>query len=229
MLEENRVTRRVKDPWRDQIKTCKIIMLIVWMADNNRKDWAEGLRFAQSKRNRAFHTGIKRSPYGAMFGVPQRIGLADSKLSKDMYESIETEEELLEFLSTKKTTAVVAEVHQDDISADSEPSDRIQKKQKTIYVVCQETDAPYLCSTCRGFVHVSCGKGKGDSSENIICNRCLKSKAVTFHREGAREGLRSQAEKMLSRSNAKFPLVDVGQNIILRVPYLMLIADVRLL
>jgi hypothetical protein len=68
-------------------------MLVPWMSDdNNTKTWSEGLRFIQSKKNRALHAGIKTSPYEAMFGTALRIGLADSPFTKDMYSSIETED-----------------------------------------------------------------------------------------------------------------------------------------
>ena len=43
-------------------------------------------------KNRALHSGIKTSPYEALFGTAQRIGLGDSPLREDMYSSIETEE-----------------------------------------------------------------------------------------------------------------------------------------
>jgi len=69
-------------------------MLVAWMSDNNTKTWSEGLRFIQSKINRALHSGIKTSPYEAMFGTAQRTGLGDSPLAEDMYSSIETEEVL---------------------------------------------------------------------------------------------------------------------------------------
>ena len=69
-------------------------MLVAWICDNNTKTWSEGLRFIQSKKNRAVHSGIKTSPYEAMFGTAQRIGLGDSPLTEDMYSSIKTEEEL---------------------------------------------------------------------------------------------------------------------------------------
>ena len=73
-------------------------MAIAWMADNNTTAWSEGLRFIQSKKNKAIHAGIKTSPYQAMFGVQQKIGLADSSLAEDLYSEIETEEELEELL-----------------------------------------------------------------------------------------------------------------------------------
>ncbi|XP_025267611.1 KRAB-A domain-containing protein 2-like [Camponotus floridanus] len=77
-------------------------MLVAWMADNNTEKWSEGLRFIQSKKNQALHSVIKTSPYEAMFGSAQKIGLADSSLSSDMYSSIETEEELEQLLSSVK-------------------------------------------------------------------------------------------------------------------------------
>ena len=62
-------------------------MLVAWMSDNNTKTWSEGLRFIQSKKNRALYSGIKTRPYEAMFGTAQRIGLGDSPLTEDMYPS----------------------------------------------------------------------------------------------------------------------------------------------
>jgi hypothetical protein len=66
-------------------------MLVAWMSDNT-KTWSEGLRVIQSKKNRALHSGIKTSPYDAMFRTVQEIGLGDSPHTEDMYSSTETEE-----------------------------------------------------------------------------------------------------------------------------------------
>ena len=62
-------------------------MIVAWMSDNNTKTWSEGLRLIQSKKNRTLHSGIKTSPYEAMFGTAQRIRLGDSPLTEDMYSS----------------------------------------------------------------------------------------------------------------------------------------------
>ena len=45
-------------------------MLSSWLLDNNTAHWVEGLHFVQFMKNRAYHQGIKRSPYEAMFGIP---------------------------------------------------------------------------------------------------------------------------------------------------------------
>jgi len=68
-------------------------MLVPWMSDNMKK-WSEGIWFIQSKKSWALHSGIKTSPYEAMFRTAQRIGLGDSPLNEDIYSSIETEEEM---------------------------------------------------------------------------------------------------------------------------------------
>ena len=60
-------------------------MLIAWISDNNTKTWSEGLRFIQSKKSRALHSGIKTSPYEVMFGTAQRIGLGDSLFTEHTY------------------------------------------------------------------------------------------------------------------------------------------------
>ena len=69
-------------------------MLVASMSDNNTKTWSERLRFIQSKKHRALHSGIKTSPYEIMLGTAQRIGLGDSLLTEDRYCSTGTEEEM---------------------------------------------------------------------------------------------------------------------------------------
>jgi len=64
------------------------------VSDNNTKTGSEGLRFIPSKKSQTLHSGIKTSPYEAVLGTAQRIGLGDSPLTEDLYSSTETEEEL---------------------------------------------------------------------------------------------------------------------------------------
>ncbi|KAJ8896243.1 hypothetical protein PR048_001586 [Dryococelus australis] len=73
--------------------------LVAWMKDNNTSCWFTGLRIVQSSKNRSYHSGIKRTPYKALFGVPQKNGLLDSCLPYDIAGNIGTEEQLEEYLS----------------------------------------------------------------------------------------------------------------------------------
>ena len=66
-------------------------MLTTWMETNNTTKWSEGLRFVQTMKNRAYHEGIKCSPYEAMFGVPMKLGIANSVLSQNLTINMTTE------------------------------------------------------------------------------------------------------------------------------------------
>jgi len=69
-------------------------MLATWMETNNTTKWSEGLRFVQAMKNRAYHEGIKCSPYEAMFGVPMKLGIANSVLPRNLTINMTTEEDL---------------------------------------------------------------------------------------------------------------------------------------
>ena len=43
-------------------------MLVAWLADNQTEDWVTDIKFVQFQKNSAHHSGIKRSPYLALFG-----------------------------------------------------------------------------------------------------------------------------------------------------------------
>ena len=69
-------------------------MLSTWMDSNSTDKWADGLRFVQCMKNRAYHEGLKCSPYEAMFGQPMKVGLKTSNPPDEAVESLQTEEDL---------------------------------------------------------------------------------------------------------------------------------------
>jgi len=69
-------------------------ILTTWMQTNNSESWSESLRFVQLMKNRAFHSGIKRSPYQAMCGNDIKIGLSTSILPPEAINNISSEEDL---------------------------------------------------------------------------------------------------------------------------------------
>ena len=58
-------------------------MLTTWLHSNATTHWADGLRFVQVMKNRAYHEGLKCSPYEAVFGQPMKVGLKTSNLPND--------------------------------------------------------------------------------------------------------------------------------------------------
>jgi hypothetical protein len=53
-------------------------MTVTWMRENSCKDWPVGIKFVQFQKNLSYHSGIKRTPYKAMFGVEAKVGLTSS-------------------------------------------------------------------------------------------------------------------------------------------------------
>ncbi|XP_023233514.1 uncharacterized protein LOC111633211 [Centruroides sculpturatus] len=78
-------------------------MLCTWMQDNKSDRWSEGLRFVQFMKNRAYHSGFKRTPYEALFGCKPKVGLTSSFLPEDVLKDINTEEQLEKVIESVKT------------------------------------------------------------------------------------------------------------------------------
>ena len=74
-------------------------MLMTWLQSNSTTHWGDGLRFIQVMKNRAYHEGIKCSPYEAMFGKPMKVGLKTSNLPADAIDDIFAEKELEKIIS----------------------------------------------------------------------------------------------------------------------------------
>lgn len=73
-------------------------MLAAWMQDNNTTNWSKGLAFVQFMKNRALHSGIKQSPYRAMFDIEPRVGLTTSNLPSEVIETLNDEDDLQKVL-----------------------------------------------------------------------------------------------------------------------------------
>ncbi|GBM61296.1 hypothetical protein AVEN_9570-1 [Araneus ventricosus] len=78
-------------------------MLCTWMQDNKSDSWSEGLRFVQFMKNRAYHSGIKRTPYEALFGCKPKLGLTTSFLPEEVLKDINTEEQLEKVIESIQT------------------------------------------------------------------------------------------------------------------------------
>ncbi|XP_064080656.1 KRAB-A domain-containing protein 2-like [Macrobrachium nipponense] len=59
-------------------------MLVAWLSDNNTTDWTVGLKFVQFQKNSSYHSGIRRSPFAALFGSDAKVGLTTSALPHDV-------------------------------------------------------------------------------------------------------------------------------------------------
>ena len=74
-------------------------MLIAWLGDNNCSDWPVGLKFVQFRKNSSFHSGIKQSPYMALFGSDPRVELRSTALPTEILERMVSEDDLISAFS----------------------------------------------------------------------------------------------------------------------------------
>jgi hypothetical protein len=81
----------------EQSNQCVENMLASWCSDNKTTKWASGLMFIQYSKNTSHHRGIGMSPFKAMFGCVEKLGMS-TKLPKEILDTIRYEEDLLEKL-----------------------------------------------------------------------------------------------------------------------------------
>ncbi|XP_037787463.1 KRAB-A domain-containing protein 2-like [Penaeus monodon] len=79
-------------------------MLVTWLAGNNSHDWSVGIKFVQFQKNAAHHSGIKCSPYSAMFSCEARVGLTSSLLPSKVVSRLESEDDLTAVMPGDDTT-----------------------------------------------------------------------------------------------------------------------------
>src|SRR5215469_13628917 len=98
-----------------------------------------------------------------------------------------------------------------------------KKRNKKVYcMICEkESSGTHKCSVCDQFFHAVCGGYREDSEgfgQNIICNLCVRKNRINIQREGAKSGQKQHAHKIVSLSNSRLPSVDIGTNVVVRVP-----------
>ena len=74
---------------------------------------------------------------------------------------------------------------------------------------------------CDQFVHAICGRYSKDSEGfglKVTRNLCVRKNQIKIEREGAKSDQEQQAQKMISLSNSRLPAVDIGTNVVVRVP-----------
>lgn len=172
-------------------------ILVTWMAENNSTSWSEGLRFVQLKKNKSFHRGINRSPYEAMFGVPLRNGLADSSLPLQAIPNLCHEEDLEKLVNSQDQPEPELSNNSDEDEVD--PINNLVEHE-------DETPSGSSSEEC------PCTKSE------TMCKICERKNKISEARTACKISLKRQAEEMLNKSNKKFPPVNIGQTVLVKIP-----------
>ncbi|XP_071051121.1 KRAB-A domain-containing protein 2-like [Onthophagus taurus] len=190
-------------------------MLTTWMQDNDNSHWSEGIRFVQLMKNRAFHAGIKQTPYEALFGCKVKIGLS---LPNHFTRSVETEEDW------EKIIQDLDQIKADPKASTFKPCEQplASAQDKKCSVCSQETSGAHTCRICECVIHTICAVVERSTDEGhgskVLCPLCSKKSVALENRQIAKENLQQQAEKMLKTSGKKFPPVSIGTSVRVFVP-----------
>ncbi|XP_063599492.1 KRAB-A domain-containing protein 2-like [Penaeus indicus] len=82
-------------------------MLHAWMADKTH-DWSVGLRFVEYQ-HAAHHSGIKRTPFEALFGTDSGVLLASSSLPLEALERLQSEGDFLALFASPSEDELLAQ------------------------------------------------------------------------------------------------------------------------
>ncbi|KAK6181583.1 hypothetical protein SNE40_009409 [Patella caerulea] len=120
-------------------------MLVAWMGDNNTNDWSVGIKFVQFQKNSSLHSGIKRTPYAAMFGCEAKVGLTSSSLPTEVNERMQSEDDLLLAFSSLQDSTINLDPAQ---TTSQEPSQTTsQEPTQTTSQVPSQATSPKLTQT----------------------------------------------------------------------------------
>lgn len=209
-------------------------MLTTWMQDNKTSKWADGLRFVQVMKNRAYHSGIKRSPYEALFGSKMKIGLSTSNLPVGAIKDIENEEALDEAIRSINTPENVTSHNIENSAMEcdesiidipefgdpnpTENNDPVKESSSENCAVCSDICKDEIhCQKCQRIIHKNCSVASQiDSSP--LCNLCANKENALNERADAHGQLKIQANKMLKLSSKQFPPASVGMTVRVPIP-----------
>jgi len=69
-------------------------MLGSWMRENKNPKWSLGLPLVRHQKNRKYHTGIKITPFNAVFGKEAYNGLEITNLLAEIKKDVKTIKDL---------------------------------------------------------------------------------------------------------------------------------------
>ena len=203
-------------------------MIYTWMTENKTTQWSKGLRFIQLMKNRAFHSGINRTPYEALFGCKLKLGLSTS-FPSDVIGGVASEEDLEDVLSSRFSDDESPNNTDDESRNDTQQeshhdienavhNDAPTSGEEELCCVCLKGTVE-TCHQCRLPLHSTCVPTfeRGGNSFSL-CTLCIKREICMSERSSAKENLEHQAKKMRMNSDIKFPPANVGDTVRVPVP-----------
>jgi len=196
-------------------------MLVAWMADNETQDWATGIKFVQFQKNSAHHSGIKCSPYSAMFGCEARVGLTSSTLPTEVIYRMESEDDLLAAFSCSTPHTQEADIIQ-VISSSTTPShetDSITASSSSPTSPHETDSIPADLSSPTSTSEMN-PPDHSQISPSVTTTPILEDHTIQIRKRRAEAyaALLSQAERMVKRSRVDLKTGVPGDNVAVPIP-----------
>ncbi|KAL4719361.1 hypothetical protein ACJJTC_002291 [Scirpophaga incertulas] len=187
-------------------------------------------------KNKAHHSGISRNPYEAMFGCKAKVGLKTLETMSDI-----TSEEDLEAM-VKNQNGQASEDFDTNLerSINNDIDTEITTEQATIELGPSDKEESISTNQLKenddgnnvekdkneeNIYEPNETKNNPESDNEQVFNENTAvqaihvcSRKIEEARVGARQSLEKQAEKMIKASNAKFPAIEIGQRVRIKVP-----------
>jgi transposase InsO family protein len=188
-------------------------MLIAWLGDNQSTDWSVGLKFVQFSKNTSYHTGIKQSPYLALFGGNPRVGLRSTALPTEILERMVSEDDLIAAFNPHQT------------SDDASNTTTVGSTPTTPSASSSAADITQTTSSASGTA-VDIAPTASNTSNDTIDNAPASSEVaiepnqeqINMQRKRARASLVQQAERMVKRSRVVHAPGHPGDNVTVPIP-----------
>lgn len=188
-------------------------MLVAWLSDNNTTDWTVGLKFVQFQKNSSYHSGIKRSPFAALFGSDAKVGLTTSALPHDVIHRLQSEDDLLSVITDEATLVEPSAVEPpavEPLTADPPAVDLISVEPPAVEPPAVEPPATEPPAVEPPTVEQSAVEPTSPLS--------VRQNNIISQRKRACEAQLSQAERMVKRSRRIMDRGNVGNNVTIPIP-----------
>ena len=194
-------------------------MLIAWLGDNGSTDWPTGLKFVQFSKNSSYHSGIKQSPYKALFSDEPRVGIRSTPLPTEILDRMETESDLYAALQgpamsvdPSTSAAIDPSTSLPATSASFNPS-----TSPTTSAAIDPSSSPHTTSAAidTSTATLTSAPTASGSADTEMDNH---QKLIAVQRKRAREGGLEQAERMIKRSRIEHVAGNLGDNVTIPIP-----------
>ena len=208
-------------------------MLIAWLGDNSTNNWTLGLKFVQFQKNYSYHSGIKCSPFAALFGSDAKVGLTTANLPQEILHKMLTEDDLMAIFQTSSMTESILATDSTNLQLpldstsvplDNDTTSTHQDMDSTIESsVLDNTNIQSLMDNTAmelemTTINVQTLKDSTNVTRTTDSAISSRQNVISEKRKRVSEAQLSQAERMVKRSRIIMVAGECGDNVTVPVP-----------